>query len=114
MNPQNNRKRNVRVVFRLTEDEAEQISKKMEEANIRNREAYLRKMALDGYILRLDTEQVQRTSYLLSNIANNLNQIAKHANETRNIYGNDIQKLLEELPPAMQETKAAMIALAKI
>jgi len=86
----------------------------MEAANIYNREAYLRKMVLDGYVIRIDTEPIQRVSYLLSNATNNLNQLAKHANETRNIYGSDIQKLQAELPPLCAEISEAISSIANI
>jgi len=86
----------------------------MDAANIYNREAYLRKMALDGYVIRIDTEPIQRVSFLLSNAANNLNQLAKHANETRNIYGSDIQKLQAELPPLCAEISEAISSIANI
>jgi len=59
----------------------------MAAAGIRNREAYLRKMVLDGYILRLDLSEVREMTRLLSNATNNLNQIAKRANETTHAPG---------------------------
>jgi len=114
MSTSNNRKRDIRLVFYLTEDELQLLEEKMEAANIHNREAYLRKMALDGYVIRIDTEPIQRVSYLLSNATNNLNQLAKHANETRNIYGSDIQKLQAELPPLCAEISAAISSIANI
>ena len=51
------------------------------------------KMAIDGYILRLDLSDLQEVTRLLRINANNLNQYAKKANETGNIYRVDIQKL---------------------
>ena len=50
-------------------------------AEIRSLSAYIRKMALDGYCLNLDLPQLRRMSYLLQNCSNNLNQLAKAANE---------------------------------
>jgi len=114
MSTLNNRKRDIRLVFYLTEDELQLLEEKMEAANIYNREAYLRKMVLDGYVIRIDTEPIQRVSYLLSNATNNLNQLAKHANETRNIYGSDIQKLQAELPPLCAEISEAISSIANI
>ncbi|QNK41195.1 plasmid mobilization protein [Caproicibacter fermentans] len=74
------RERNVQIKFFLSPKEAEFIEKKMQEAGIRNKSAYLRKMALDGYIIRIDFTELQKFIDALSRIGNNLNQIAKVAN----------------------------------
>ena len=68
--------------MRVTEAERDLIAEKMTVANIRNREAYLRKMAMDGYVVRLDLADVRKMVFLLQNATNNLNQIARRANET--------------------------------
>ena len=47
-------KRSVRVEFVLTEAEAALIKECMAELGITNLSAYLRKMAVDGYIIHLD------------------------------------------------------------
>jgi len=65
----------------------------MATAGIRNREAYLRKMCLDGYVVRVDFSDVREMVRVLRNATNNLNQVAKRANETRSIYESDIKDL---------------------
>ena len=87
------RSRNILMNFRVTEVERDLISEKMAAANIQSKEAYLRKMALDGYVVRLDLEDVRKMVFLLQNATNNLNQIAKRANETRSVYESDIKDL---------------------
>ena len=42
--------------------------------------AYLRKMAIDGYIIQLDTTDIKRMNAALSAIGQNINQIAKRVN----------------------------------
>ena len=79
------RKRDIAVTFRISERERDLIAEKMAAANIINREAYIRKMVLDGYILRLDLSAVNEMVRLLSIATNNMNQIAKRANENRSI-----------------------------
>ena len=66
---------------------------KMKQAGIKNMSAYIRKMAIDGYVIRLDTSELSEISRLLRINSNNLNQIAKRANETGSIYINDIKEL---------------------
>ena len=92
-----NLKRNVSVLFRLTEDERDILRQRMYDAGMTNQEAYLRKMALAGYILRLDLSEVRETIRLISKANVNINQLAKRANETRNIHTSDITQLREEV-----------------
>ena len=71
----------------------EKIRKRMAEAGIRNMSAYIRKMAIDGYVIKLDLSDVKEVSRLLRINANNINQYAKRANETGSIYEADIKDL---------------------
>ena len=90
-------KRNIEFKIRFTEEERDLLFQRMRESGIQNREAYLRNMALTGYILRLDMSEVHETLRLLANATNNINQLAKRANETRSIYANDMIALREEV-----------------
>jgi hypothetical protein len=65
--------------------------RKMEEAGIKNMSAYIRKMAIDGYVIKLDLSDVKEVSRLLRINANNMNQYAKRANENGSIYLEDIK-----------------------
>ena len=64
---------------------------------IRSLSAYIRRMALDGYCLRLDLKELQRMAYLLQMCSNNLNQYAKAANENGRVYAADIEDLRQRL-----------------
>jgi len=86
----------------------------MAAAGIRNREAYIRKMILDGYIVRLDLSDVRKMVQLLSNATSNLNQIAKRANETRSIYESDINDLQAHYEELWVQAEAILHGLAKI
>ena len=109
-----NRKRKIRVVFYVDEDEAELVKEKMAAANIRNREAYIRKMILDGYIVRLDLSDVRKMVQLLSNATSNLNQIAKRANETRSVYESDIKDLQAHYEKLWEQAEAILRGLARV
>lgn len=87
------RKRNVQLKFFISPEEAEFIEKKMQEAGIRNKSAYLRKMALDGYIIRVDFTELQKFIDALNRIGNNLNQMTKIANT----YGDVDQSGLKDI-----------------
>ena len=83
-------------------------------ANIRNREAYIRKMILDGYIVRLDLSDVRKMVQLLSNATSNLNQIAKRANETRSVFESDIRDLQTHYEKLWEQAEAILRGLAKV
>ena len=88
-----NRKRNIMVRFRVTPEEKSMIEEKMTQVGTSNMEAYLRKMSIDGYILKLDLPELKEMISLLRCFSNNLNQIAKRVNKTNRIYDVDIECL---------------------
>lgn len=73
--------------------EREIIDKKMELLGTHNQRAYLRKMAVDGYVVRVDMTDVKELAALLRTCSNNLNQIARRVNSTGNLYEEDITDL---------------------
>lgn len=77
--------------------EAEQalIQERMAEAGIRNMGAYMRKMALNGYVLHVDLSSVRELVSLQRRCANNLNQVAIHAN-TYGVYPEEIAALQKD------------------
>lgn len=89
-------KRNVQLKFRVTPSELIHIREKMEQAGIRSKGAYLRKMAMDGYVIRMDLSDVKEVIHLMRISSNNLNQYAKKANETGSIYLEDIKDLKQK------------------
>ena len=98
----------------MSEDENTLIAEKMEAAGIRNKESYLRKMVLDGYVVRVDFADVRELSRLLRNATNNLNQVAKRANETHSIYASDIQDLQDNYERLWVSAEGIMKKLANI
>ena len=86
-------KRSVRIEFVVSEQESELIKERMEQIGVTNLSAYLRKMAVDGYIINLDMTDIQEMTRLLRICSNNLNQYAKRANETGSVYAADIKDL---------------------
>lgn len=107
-------KRNVQIHFRLTPSEAERLRTKMKEAGIQSQGAYLRKMALDGYCVRLDLQDVREMVSLLRRCSNNLNQYARRANETGSIYLADLNDLQERMQQLWQLTREILVRLSSI
>ena len=109
-----NEKRSVQIHFRLTPSEAERLRTKMKEAGIQSQGAYLRKMALDGYCVRLDLEDVREMVSFLRRCSNNLNQYAKRANETGSIYLADLNDLQERMQQLWQLARENLVRLSNI
>ena len=91
-----NRKRNIQMKFYVTEEEKRLIDEKMAQLPTRRYGAYLRKMAIDGYIIQLDTTDIKRMNAALSAIGRNINQIAKRLNESGRAYDTDLTEILEK------------------
>ena len=87
------RKREIVIRLRVTPDERSMIEAKMAQLGTSNMAAYLRKIAIDGYVVKLDLPELKEMVTLLRRSSNNLNQIAKRMNETSRIYDADIECL---------------------
>ena len=72
-----NRKRDQAMYFMVTPRERQLIAEKMAQLGTKNTGAYLRKMAVDGYIVKLDLGSVRELVGLLRGATNNLNQIVE-------------------------------------
>ena len=88
-----NRTRPVRIEFRVTEQEHQLIQKKMEQLGTKNMGAYLRKMAIDGYIIKVDYTEQKKLAAAVSRVAGNINQICRRINQTGHFYPDDIVEL---------------------
>ena len=88
-----NEERTVGLYTTVTPEERAVIDEKMAQAGTDNLRAYLRKMILDGYVVRVDMDAVLEMVKLLRSVSNNVNQIAKRCNETRNLYADDVEDL---------------------
>ena len=87
------RKREVQLNFRVSPEELALIEQKMAQLGTTNREAYLRKMALDGYVVRLELPELKELVSLMRYSSNNLNQLARRAHETGRIYDADLEDI---------------------
>ena len=88
-----NRTRPVRIEFHVTEQEHQLIQKKMEQLGTKNMGAYLRKMAIDGYIIKVDYTEQKKLAAAVSRVAGNINQICRRINQTGHFYEDDIVEL---------------------
>lgn len=108
------RKREIVLRFRVTPEERGMIEEKMTQLGTDNMAAYLRKMAIDGYIVKLDLPELRDMVSLLRRSGNNLNQIARRVNETSRIYDADIECLLENQEKLWSMAKEILGRLANL
>ena len=87
------RKRTVQIKFRVTEAERDLILEKMKLVPTRNMAAYLRKIAIDGYIIQIDHADIKAMTAEIQKIGVNVNQIARRVNATGNAYQEDIEEI---------------------
>ena len=97
-----NRKRNIQMKFWVTEDEKRLIDEKMKLLPVQRYGAYLRKMAIDGYIIYTDTADINAFTAELSAIGKTINQIAKRINSNASIYQADMEEIKERLDEIWQ------------
>ena len=89
------RKRNKEIHFYVTDEERKLIRRKMIESKTKNMGAYLRKMAIDGYIVNTDTTPLKKQYEEMHKIGVNINQIAKKVNSTGDLYPEEMKELKE-------------------
>ena len=83
------RKRDVPVLFWVSAEELELIRQKMQQYGTENLSAYLRKMAVDGYVVQLDLPELKELVSLMRYSSNNLNQLTRKVHETGRVYDAD-------------------------
>lgn len=108
------RKREVQLNFRVSPEELELIEQKMAQLGTKNREAYLRKMALDGYVVRLELPELKELVSLMRYSSNNLNQLARRVNETGRIYDADLEDISRRQEALWDGVHQVLTQLAKL
>ena len=108
------RKREMQLNFRVSPEELALIEQKMVQLGTTNREAYLRKMALDGYVVRLELPELKELVSLMRYSSNNLNQLARRAHETGRIYDADLEDITRRQEALWDGVHRILTQLAKL
>ena len=111
---QEKREREVQLKFRVTPEERQIIEQKMALLGTANMAAYLRKMAIDGYIVNLDLPELRELISLLRRSSNNLNQLTKRVHETGRFYAEDLEDLRHSFDRLWDMAEHLLKGLAKI
>ena len=108
------RKREVQLNFRVSPEELALIEQKMAQMGTKNREAYLRKMALDGYVVRLELPELKELVSLMRYSSNNLNQLTRRVHETGRIYDADLEDISQQQEALWDGVHRILTQLAKL
>ena len=81
--------------FWASREEYDPILKNMALSGSTNLSAFLRRMAIDGMVIRLDMPEIKEMLKLLRRANANINQIAKHLHETGRVYDTDLEEILD-------------------
>ena len=108
------REREVQLKFRVTPEERQIIERKMALLGTNNLAAYLRKMAIDGYVVNLEMPELRELISLLRRSSNNLNQLTKRVHETRRFYAEDLEDLRHSFDRLWGMAEHLLKGLAKI
>ena len=108
------RKRDVQLNFRVSPEELALIEQKMAQLGTKNREAYLRKMALDGYVVRLELPELKELVSLMRYSSNNLNQLTRRVHETGRIYDTDLEDISRRQEALWDGVHQVLTQLAKL
>ena len=90
-----NMRRSIKLSVRLSEQEQEILKSRMALAGTTNQEAFIRKMALDGALVRLDVPELKEMISLLRYSGNNINQLTKQLHSSGRVYDTDLEDIIK-------------------
>ena len=105
------RKRNIQLKIWVSPEEQDLINQKMAQLPTAQLGAYIRKMAIDGYIIYTDTANIKEFTRELQRIGTNINQIAKRVNETSVAYQEDMDEIKQRLEEIWQLQRHILLKL---
>lgn len=108
------RRRPIHLHVMVSEEELALLQERMAEAGVRNMGAFVRKMALNGYVLHVDLSPVRELVSLQRRCSNNLNQVAVTANTYGGIYPDDIRTLQKDYADLWEPLSELLKKLSEI
>ena len=106
--------RNIVKIIRMTPDELQMIQQKMQQFGTNNFSAFVRKMAIDGYVVKLELPELKELVSLLRYSSNNLNQLTKRVHETGRFYDADLEELQQSQERLWNAAQSILAALSKL
>ena len=109
-----NLEREVQLKFRVTPEERALIEQKMAQLGTTNMAAYLRKMAIDGFVINLELPELREMVSLLRRSSNNINQLTRRVHETGRFYDADLDELRQSYDSLWDAAQKILTSLAKL
>ena len=106
--------REHQIHMRVSQEEYELLQQKMKQSGCATLSAYLRKIAIDGMIVKLDIPEFKEISRQLRYIGNNLNQIAKRLNSGSGVYAADFEEIKERQTEITKLVRRVYLQLCKL
>lgn len=106
--------RDAIVRVRFTQDELAMLRERMEQYGTTNLSAFVRKMCIDGYMIKLDFPELKEMVSLLRYSSNNLNQLTKRVHQTGRIYDADLEDIHRNQERLWDVARKVLDALAKL
>lgn len=108
------RERSIEIKFYVTPEENAQIEQKMALLGTNNRSAFLRKMAIDGQVIKLDLPELKEVRSLLRHTSDNMNQLARRANANGRIYNEDLADMQVSLDRIWEDFNGILQRLSRL
>ena len=109
-----NKSRPLRIQFHVNQEELDIIEQKRTASRMTGREAFMRKLVLEGQVLVLDVPEIRQMSALMGRCAGSLNQIAKRVNSTGRLYSGELSETKAALEQLTEEIRKVYQQLTKI
>jgi hypothetical protein len=100
--------------FKMSQQEWDWVEQRMAQTGITNKSAFIRKMAIDGHVINVDSTTINEIGKLLRITANNVNQIARRVNSGGEAYSNDIAEVNAQLTEIRENFGKALTFLSEI
>ena len=108
------RKRDKQLKIWVSQEELDMIHQKMAEFGTPNMGAFVRKMVIDGYIVKLDIPELKEIIHLLGPIGNNVNQMARQLNRNNTIYPQELTEVEAQLEQIYKLLRKVMRGISRI
>ena len=108
------RKRDKQLKIWVSQEELDMIYEKMADFGTRHMGAFIRKLVIDGYVIKLEIPELKEIIRLLGPIGNNVNQMARKLNASGSIYREDIAEVNAKLDSIYKQLEKILKRLSKI
>lgn len=102
------------ILIKMTPEDLRAIKAKMEQAGVKNRSAYIRKMARDGYVIMLDLSDIKEVIRLLRINSDTLSLCAEKINDSGVVSQEDIKELQSQQEEIWEAVRGILERLGNI